>query len=200
MPKGTSYKRRTNERNNKVKGSGFGEDYELLPRPSSAAALSRDRTNPPSRLRPSSAAASFHPSLYAHTPLQRSYLISCTSNPATTPIHPDPLLLSSLAHSSVVLDVELYVKEDYDAVADFLKRKEVGGKVESITVSWGGIRGNSIKMRKIGWEVGDIPRSGSRGGHESPTKVSGQFFSSSATHIRSPFAINILSILFHTLF
>ena len=98
-------------------------------------------------------------SLYKHAPLQRSYLIACASGFLGPATHPDPLVLSSLGSYTLDVDVQLYDADDAASIVKLVDMPEVQRTLRKATVSCGEVRGADAKMRKVGWEQVNIPRS-----------------------------------------
>ena len=105
-----------------------------------------------------------------HSPLQRSYLIGCSTSKNST-AHPDPMVLDSLESGLLTVDVLLYEDEDFGSVERLLSSKVAEKELEGICVSCGELRGASSSMRRVGWETSDLPRSVLVGGPRSPSKV-----------------------------
>ena len=75
---------------------------------------------------------------------------------------PDPLVLESLKIGLLQLDVMLYEKCDLESVARLLMplkmKKETIEQLEGVVVSCGELRGNEAQMRRVGWDINEIPR------------------------------------------
>ena len=100
-----------------------------------------------------------------HTVLQKAYMVACSIGTGRDSLAlPDPLVLESLSHGLLSCDVMLYQKEDRESVAKLLENvAKKGGKeaghLEGVVFSCGELRGGEVGMRRVGWDVRDIPRS-----------------------------------------
>jgi len=97
-----------------------------------------------------------------HSLLQRAYMVVCAGGGRDGVAMPDPLVLESLKIGLLQLDVMLYEKCDLESVARLLMplkmKKETIEQLEGVVVSCGELRGNEAQMRRVGWDINEIPR------------------------------------------